>query len=180
MLIGFTGPQSTGKSTLLSRMSLDLHFNKCTFIKEVTRKVARRGCAINDSGDNVTQLFILNEHLNNHFTSGCMVLDRCIVDGLVYTEYLHDTGKVDSWVVEYARELYTMLLKRLDIILYPDPEDVPLVDDGVRSVNSDFRESIIERYDKLFASDVLFASKCVVLSGDVDSRIKTIKHNLRF
>ena len=66
MLISFTGAQSTGKSTLLDLMARDEHFRKCSFVKEVTRKVARRGLNINAHGNDMTQLFILSEHLYNH------------------------------------------------------------------------------------------------------------------
>lgn len=192
MLIGFTGAQSTGKSTLLNQMFNDTSFRKCSFIKEVTRKVARRGLNINELGDNVTQLFILNEHLINHHLAGCTILDRCILDGWVYTQYLHEQGKVDKWVLDYAWKLLTLLVPKLDIIFYTDPVDVPLVDDKVRSVDKTFREEIIRIYMELLSGEnyypdvetmSLIRSRTVFLSGDVTTRYKTIEktistHNL--
>lgn len=192
MLIGFTGAQSTGKSTLLNQMFNDTSFRKCSFIKEVTRKVARRGLNINELGDNVTQLFILNEHLTNHHLTGCTILDRCILDGWVYTQYLHEQGKVDKWVLDYAWKLLTLLVPKLDIIFYTDPVDVPLVDDKVRSVDKTFREEIIRIYMELLSGEnyypdvetiSLIRSRTVFLSGDVTTRYKTIEktistHNL--
>ena len=179
MLISFTGAQSTGKSTLLERMVSDVKFRKCSFIKEVTRKVARQGVNINDSGDNITQLLILSEHINNHIMRGCTVLDRCIVDGLIYTEWLYNEGKVDKWVYEYAVNLHNALLPKLDIIFYTNPVDVPLVNDGQRSVNKEFREGIIQLYNEYYERNTIAKDKTVTLSGTVDQRYKTITNTLK-
>lgn len=179
MLISFTGAQSTGKSTLLERMVSSARFRKCSFVKEVTRKVARQGVDINDSGNNITQLLILSEHINNHIKKGCIVLDRCIVDGLIYTEWLYDQGKVDKWVYEYAVNLHNVLLPKLDIIFYTNPEDVPLVDDGQRSINKEFREGIINLYNDYYEYNTLARDKTIVLAGTVDERMKQITETFK-
>lgn len=184
MLIGFTGAQSTGKSTLLKQMSIDDMFRKCSFVKEVTRKVAARGLDINDQGTTLTQLFILNEHLNNHtLHEKCTVLDRCIIDGYIYTKYLHETKRVDDWVLEYAINLRNYIASRIDVLLYTDPEDVKLVDDGVRSVDQQFRTRIIELYDEFLSDEKLLlnimpVTKIVKLSGDVSQRMDQIKQTI--
>ena len=184
MLIGFTGPQSSGKSTLLQSMHTSDKFRKCSFVKEVTRKVASKGLAINQSGDNLTQLHILNEHLNNHTHNGeCTVLDRCIIDGYIYTDYLHSIGLVDSWVLDYAGKLLSLLGPQLSVVLYTDPADVNLVDDGVRSTDSSFRNTIIEMFDD-FISDTALLQKVipnanvVKLSGDVNTRLRLIEQSI--
>ena len=184
MLIGFTGAQSTGKSTLLEQMSIDDAFRKCSFVKEVTRKVASKGLDINDRGSTLTQLFIMNEHLNNHtLTENCTVLDRCVIDGYISTKYLHETKRVDDWVLDYATHLRNFIASRIDVLLYTDPGDVKLVDDGVRSVNKQFRQRIIQLYDDFLSDDQLIANimpvtKIVRLSGDVSSRMEQIKQSI--
>ena len=178
MLIGFTGAQSTGKSTLLQAMVEDDEYRKCSFVKEVTRKVAGKGLNINDAGDNVTQLFILSEHLYNHHTAeDCMVLDRCIIDGYIYTRWLYEQGKIDDWVYVYACQLHDILIKKLDLVLYTDPADVQLVDDGVRSVDIEFRNDIIRLYDE-YLNTRCHSVKIVKLTGDVPTRLNTIKQSI--
>ena len=195
MLISFTGAQSTGKSTLLNKMVSDSSYRKCSFIKEVTRKVARNGLNINEQGDNVTQLFILNEHLNNHHLNGNAILDRCILDGFIYTKYLHDINKVDDWVLEYSINMFKLLAPKLDIIFYTDPTDIPIEDDNIRSLNPVFRDYIINEYNNLLFEnnskipDILsgcdellntIRSKTIKLNGSVSERYKTIITNLKF
>lgn len=186
MLIGFTGAQSTGKTTLLNRMVNDTNYRKCSYVKEVTRKVARYGLNINELGDNETQLFILSEHLTNHHLKGCNVLDRCILDGWVYTHYLYEQGKVDKWVATYATNLLKVLSTKLDVVFYTDPTDVPLVDDNVRSVDRSFREGIIHKYNQLLFEENApeeyvksIRDKTVVLSGTIDQRYNILKDTLK-
>ena len=90
MLVGFTGAQCTGKTTLLKLLKSEptkdgvyAYGDKWGFVDEVTRKVMKQGHSINRDGDDITQLFILSEHLRNHTTGVDMVLDRCILDGYV-------------------------------------------------------------------------------------------------
>ena len=189
MLIGFTGAQSTGKTTLLNRCKEDfdnsLNPPVWKFVDEVTRKVMRAGWSINEDGDNLTQLFILKEHLQNHTVpkSEKWILDRCILDGYIYTKWLYGQDAVDKWVLTYASNLLSLLGKQLDIIFYTEPGDIPIEDDGERSINADFRNEIIEEYEDLMTCSLstpgrdTWRKKIVRLSGTVDERMRTIyKH----
>ena len=179
MLISFTGAQSTGKSTLLNQMVCDEYFRKCSFVKEVTRKVASRGLNINTHGNDTTQLFILSEHLyNHHVEDKCMVLDRCIIDGYIYTKWLYEQGSISEWVYKYCCQLHTLLINRLDVVFYTHPDDVPLEDDGVRSVDVQFRNDIINSYNEYIETRNI-KPEFVVLRGDVNTRLRSIKDTLK-
>ena len=180
MLVSFTGAQSSGKSTLLTECSNMSQFRKWNLVKEVTRKVARiHNVNINEAGSDETQLFILNEHLCNHNLRGDSILDRCIVDGLVYTKYLHEQGNVSEWVVKYAENLYNTLLPKLDVIFYTDPRDVPIHDDGQRSVDHAFRDNIITKFEDILTYNLHPDVEVVRLIGDVRQRLDTILEVLK-
>ena len=67
MVISFTGAQSTGKSTLLKAITGSESFKSFKFIPEVTRLVKKKyKLDINEKGDGMTQLAILNAHLENY------------------------------------------------------------------------------------------------------------------
>jgi nicotinamide riboside kinase len=178
MLISFTGAQSSGKTTLLRECKNLYQQPEWNYVDEVTRKVKREGHSINLDGNDITQLFILNEHLNNHVNNKNSIMDRCILDGYVYTSCLSRRGKVSDWVTRYACDLMNLLIDRLDIIFYTQPEDVPLIDDGTRSVDREFRQDIINRYEDLFAQDYYWMDKLVRLSGTVDDRMETIQFTI--
>lgn len=178
MLIGFTGAQCTGKSTLLNHcMQLDIGAD-FKFIDEVTRKVKRDGHQINLDGNDITQLFILNEHLNNHTKQGDWILDRCILDGYIYSSCLSRKGIVSDWVTRYACDLMMLLVDKIDIIFYTQPEDVPLIADGTRSIDLNFRQDIINRYEDLFAQDYYWMDRVIRLYGSVEDRLDTIKETI--
>jgi predicted ATPase len=195
MLISFTGAQSTGKTTLLNECCQSPAFRKFHCVPEVTRKVAReQHVDINEGGGDITQLFILNEHLRNHYIKGPALLDRCILDGWVYTDYLFDQGKVSLWVRDYAQQLYRKLLTQLDVIFYTDPEDIPIEDDGQRSTDKNFRSDIIRGFEYEIASRPwgilaeipidtvkgLISNPVIVrLEGDVVTRMKTILKTIK-
>jgi predicted ATPase len=183
MIISFTGAQSTGKTTLLTKCK-EL-YPDYEFVDEVTRLVKREyNVDINEGGTDITQLLIINQHIQNAFrhipeNKKGVIMDRCIVDGLVYTTYLAVEDKVSRWVAEYARNVFNLLINRVDKIFYTWPGDVPLVDDGERSANNEFRDKIITTFDLLFETykDTM-KDKLIILKGTVDERLNLIKETL--
>ena len=114
MLISFTGAQSSGKTTLLNHLNDHSNVVPWKVIPEVTRKLKRQGFNINDDSSNYidTQIAILADHLNNIFsyanTDMNTILDRCIVDGYIYTRYFRREGKVD----EFTDKMFSYMLKK--------------------------------------------------------------------
>jgi thymidylate kinase len=183
MIISFTGAQSTGKTTLLTKCK-EL-YPDYEFVDEVTRLVKRTyNVNINEGGNDITQLLIINQHIQNTFKQMSdnkkgIIMDRCIVDGLVYTTYLAVENKVSRWVAEYARNVFDILITRIDKIFYTWPGDVPLIDDGERSVNNEFRDKIINTFDLLFETyKDMTKDKLIILKGTVDERLNLIKETL--
>jgi len=171
MLISFTGAQSSGKTTLLN------HWNDCTnhwnVVPEVTRKLKRQGFKINDDSSNYidTQIAILTDHLNNIFsysnTDMNTILDRCLVDGFVYTRYFRMNGKVDEFTDKVFSYMLNKYISRYDYIFYTSPYDVALINDGERSISESFRNRIIKLYEELILNKY---PNVFVLEGSVESR----------
>ena len=185
MNITFTGPQSSGKTTLLKAMRYSGGiFDKFFYIDEVTRKI-RDECnvSINEEGANdITQLLIINEELKNLFTCGSMgdwcrgvVHDRCLLDGLVYTEYFYDKKLVTQSVWQQASQYWYRFHSKYDIILYPNPHEIELVDDGERSIDVNFRNAIIDKYETYYLNQFAWKERVVVLSGSIEERLSKIE-----
>jgi nicotinamide riboside kinase len=184
MLVSFTGAQSTGKTTLLNACK-EIYSSDYGFVDEVTRLVRREhNVPINEEGTDITQLFIINKHIENAYAvypegKKGMILDRCIVDGLVYTGYLALEGKVSKWVFKYAKNVFDLLLPKVDKIFYTNPSDVELVADGERSVDLEFRRKIIDLFELVFEMyDDKLKNKLIVLKGTVEERMEQIKIHL--
>lgn len=178
MLISFSGAQSTGKSTLLQACKKLPIFKGYTFVDEVTRRVKKEaGVEINNTAANYdyAQILIIADHVKNTTLKNA-VLDRCILDGFVYTQYLYDMRKVSSWTYEFAQAAYLDLVNRYDIVFYTDPS-IPLVDDGVRSIDLEFRTSIVEHFNvelKFLRERAAHKKRIIRVKGSPEQRLKTV------
>jgi nicotinamide riboside kinase len=173
MLISFSGAQSTGKSTLLKMWQEAIP--EWDYIPEVTRLVKREyDLPINEDGNDLTQTMIMGEHLRNAFIKRekHAILDRCSLDGLVYTHWLCDNKKVSVGAYSHARYVFDNTIDKYDLIIYTSPEDVPVVDDGERSINIKFREEIIELFEQYLIT--IPERKLLRVRGDVRQRIDQI------
>ena len=180
MLISFSGAQSTGKSTLLNLWQEAVP--EWSYVPEVTRLVRREyNLPINEDGNDLTQTMIMGEHLHNAFIKRDKhaILDRCSLDGLVYTHWLCDRGSVSMGTYSHARYVFDNTIEKYDLIIYTSPEDVPVVDDGERSINIKFREEIIDLFEQYLKS--VPEQKVLRVRGDVEERtrqIKTVFHKI--
>jgi predicted ATPase len=180
-LFTFTGAQSTGKTTLLNKVK-ELYPNRFEYVTEVTRRIQRLGVSINDDAKNydLTKSLIIGDHLINYMkvheqreeNVTDILLDRCIVDGYIYTKYFYEQDKVSRTVMDFAEYWFKELTPKYDVIFYTNPSDVKLVDDGVRSTSSGFRERIIELYNTEFIDK--YDNICT-LNGSVEERIEVMK-----
>jgi|TARA_R110000796_G_scaffold32630_3_gene85296 nicotinamide riboside kinase len=174
MKLAFTGAQSTGKTTLLKELKRDPDFSlKFDFRDEITRRMQKKGLSINESGNDITQLLIMNSHIKNTLIDN-VIMDRCALDGLVYTDWMYRKGKIQQWVIEYADNVFKMLIDRYDYIFYLVPE-FDIEDDGVRSTDIDFRNEIVilfEQYIKAWNIPV------IKLTGTVEQRLNKIKETI--
>jgi nicotinamide riboside kinase len=181
MRVSFTGAQSTGKTTLLNKCKEV--YKDYKFVDEVTRYVRKTyDVKINEIGGTETQLYILAEHIKNHLKPDeNLILDRCILDGYVYTKYQVVNGKVSEQVLHAFNGVFAVLFDKLDYIFYTDPSDVKLVDDGERSVDYKFRDDIIFLFEDLinYKMSPKNREKVIRLSGTVEERMKIIEEYLK-
>tara|TARA_R110001632_G_scaffold90736_1_gene194745 strand:+ start:1200 stop:1781 length:582 start_codon:yes stop_codon:yes gene_type:complete len=183
MIISFTGAQSTGKTTLLNNIrSLNPFYIE--YVAEVTRRIKREfNLPINESGGDLTQTMIMSDHIANVYQKyNCdnVILDRCALDGIVYTQWLYNKGKVSKEVLQWAKKIYNTLIGEYDVIFVTSPADVPLVDDGERSIDKKFREEIIDIFD-MYIDDMKIYSEgenVFAVKGTVEERMKYIKNIL--
>ena len=186
MIFSFTGAQCTGKTTLLKHLYKENGDYPFVFIPEVTRLIRREyNMPINESGDDLTQMLIMTEHIRNVFRDRAdhivrsihQIFDRCALDGIVYSEWLLNEGKISRSCYEGCELIWKKLKNRYDVIFYTNPEDVKLVDDGERSVDKRFRDQIIDIFN-MYLDRKDFEAEVVELKGSVKDRLKTIKSTL--
>jgi nicotinamide riboside kinase len=174
MIIAFTGAQSSGKSTLLNKMKEDVYFKDWHFEPEITRTLKEKyDVPINESGTCFTQMVTIHSHIDNFLRNknkNC-IFDRCALDAFVYTTYACYKNKESDALGKYAEYVFEQLKSKYDIIFYTDPS-IPLVDDGVRSIDGEFRNKIIDLFE--FYMGEYNMTNVVRLVGSVDERYNII------
>lgn len=177
MIVSFTGAQSTGKTTLLNQMRNWECLKDYTFIDEITRSIKKKGMSINEKGNDDTQTAIMHAHIENLKKGNNLVLDRCSLDGVVYTHYLYLHGKVSKDTFDYARQVFFGTCLMYDKIFYLKPE-FDIVEDGVRSNSVQFRDEIASIFEGYIADFNLRKYNVVELTGSVEERLEAVKKEM--
>ena len=141
--VALVGASSTGKTTVYELLKNKLP--KYEFINESTRTVASYGFPINELGTSETQLAISSFHLEALLNPGNMILDRCYMDLLVYSKFM---DKISVETYNYIEATWNRLKNEYTHYVY-FPIEFESVDDGVRSVNEDWRKKIDEEFQLL-------------------------------
>ena len=112
----------------------------------------------------------MQEHIVNAFMYDNMITDRTALDGLVYTSYLHRTGKVSTETLIRVRNIFNKVWPKYNYVFYIEPE-FGIVDDGVRSVDIKFRNEIADLFETIIDKEKLSVRR---ISGSVRTRVTTI------
>lgn len=156
MRIAITGTHSTGKTTLVNRLACRKEFKEFVESYSNTRRLGKLGLPINCERGEVedpvkefddTQELVLTHHLKD-LLNPKLIADRCLIDGLAYTQYLNTRGQVSNHTLELFGQLTSNFAHSYDIIFYS-----PIVGraeaDGVRDVDESFRIGVDKIIQKL-------------------------------
>ena len=141
--IALVGASSTGKTTVYELLKNKLP--KYEFINESTRTVGSYGFPINEAGTSETQLAISSFHLEALLKPGNVILDRCYMDLVVYSNFMDNISKEAH---NYIEDTWNRVKNEYTHYIY-FPIEFKSVDDGVRSVNEEWREKIDKEFQAL-------------------------------
>ena len=165
MRISISGSHSTGKSTVINALAqIPSITERFTIKNEVLRDIKKLGININEYGTDSTQLLVMSKFLE-YSTIPNTILDRCALDGLVYTTYLYEKNQVKKSTLRIAEAIFENV--RYDLYFYIAPE-FNIVPDGVRSENFEFRDRVAELFEEYMVSYKLNAIR---LTGSVKERV---------
>ena len=140
--IALVGASSTGKTTVYELLKNKLP--KYEFVNESTRTVGSYGFPINEFGTDATQLAISSFHLEALLKPGNMVLDRCYMDLIVYSGHMD----INDSTKNYIEDTWHRVKNEYTYYVY-FPIEFESVDDGVRSIDEEWREDIDKSFKKL-------------------------------
>ena len=164
MKIAISGAHSQGKTTLINYLQNLGTLTEFDFMTSLTRGMQKAGYNINEDGDEVTQLAIMAKHFQRLSCKNEVIYDRCALDGYAYSMSLVK----DLRILDIIRDMFLVMIDRYDIIFYVEPE-LDLVEDGQRTINKDFFDSVVQSFDCIIKS---YAIPVVRLSGSVEERAR--------
>ena len=141
--VALVGASSTGKTTVYELLKNKLP--KFEFINESTRTVGSYGFPINEAGTSETQLAISSFHLEALLRPGNMILDRCYMDLIVYSTFM---DKISNQAHDFIEDTWNRVKNEYTHYIY-FPIEFKSVDDGVRSVNEEWREKVDKEFQLL-------------------------------
>jgi nicotinamide riboside kinase len=100
--------------------------------------------------------------------------DRTALDGLVYSAYLYNKNQISANTLKYVREVFNKVWHSYDYVFYIEPE-FEIVDDGVRSINKEFRDEITGLFRVTIDRENLSMLR---VKGSVRNRVNTIIDHL--
>lgn len=168
--IVFTGAQGTGKTTVLNQIEA----SGKRVITEVVRNLASKGVKINKDGDEKGQAAIFKEYekLLGEITAEGYFSDRCLIDVVAYTMYLHETGKVsEKFLNKQIKTLQKFREANPDITYCYFPIEFPVVADGVRDMDEEFRAAIDRNIQKLMQ---ICGVQPIYIRGSIEDRLQKI------
>jgi hypothetical protein len=166
--VALVGASSVGKTTVTELLKNELP--EFDFISESTRTVARYGFPINEAGTSETQLAISSFHLEALLKPKDLILDRCYLDLVVYSNYMDNISDSAS---NYILDTWTRVYSQYTHFIY-FPIEFKSVDDGVRSVNEEWRTKIDNQFRNNLEAIKTLGGDYLTVTGSPKERVKQI------
>jgi hypothetical protein len=170
MKIAVVGTQCVGKSTYIQDFLAKWPMYK-TPEKTYRDLVKEKGISINKLGTEESQQLILNflvDQSMEYSKSDHVIFDRCVLDNLAYSSWLHLNGKVSEKFLDSSRILVRETLKMYDILFFlplTKTSPVEIVEDGIRDTDPVYREEI-DNIFKVFNQSYLQGDGRLFPKGD--------------
>jgi len=174
MKIGFTGTMSVGKTTLVNVLKELPEFENYKFATERSKYLRDLGIPLNTDSTLKGQTIFLAERCSELICDN-IITDRTVIDVMAFTLCANSISSSDADIFEqYASNF----IKEYDWIFYVSPVGVPIEDNNVRTIDSNYRELINNMIYYLCSEYKHNIQNFGIISGSTEDRIKQIKSYL--
>ena len=168
MKIGLTGTMSVGKTTLAKALGeLDM-FKDYPIQTERSKYLRDLGVALNTDSTLKGQLVFAAER-SIELMQENIITDRTVYDVCAFTLSAESIGWTNK---RYFTELLMSLRDEYDLIIYVSPEGVDIEDNGVRTVDADYRSKIDTTIREML--NEYKHKNLLTVKGTTEERIATI------
>lgn len=166
--VALVGASSVGKTTVSELLKNELP--EFDFVNESTRTIAKYGFPINEAGTSETQLAISSFHLEALLSPKDLILDRCYLDLVVYSNHMNN---ISDSANNYILNTWTRVYDQYTHFIY-FPIEFKSVDDGVRSVNEEWRTKIDLHFKASLEALKVLGKDYLTVTGSPKQRVEQI------
>jgi nicotinamide riboside kinase len=168
MKIGLTGTMSVGKTTLVNALKQIDQFKDYETATERSKYLRDLGVALNTDSTLKGQLVFAAER-SIELMHDNIITDRTVYDVCAFTLSAKSIGWTEK---RYFTELLMQLRDDYDVIIYVSPEGVDIEDNGVRTIDAEYRDKIDNTISEMLISYP--PKKLITVKGTTEERINTI------
>ena len=171
MKIGFCGTVSVGKTTLVNALKELPEFADYNFATERSKYLRDLGIPLNTDSTLKGQIIFLAERSSELFAED-IVTDRTVIDVMAFTRL---ANSIPYFMADALNDAVSHLIREYDYIFYVSPEGVLLEDNGVRTIDTKYRNEVNREIQKLILKHKSKFKSYHELSGTTEERIQKIK-----
>jgi nicotinamide riboside kinase len=168
MRLGLTGTVSCGKTTLVNELIKLEQFKNYEFATERSKYLRDQGIALNTDSTLKGQIVFAAER-SLELMKENIITDRTIYDVCAFTF----SAKSIKWEIKEKFHILMMnLANEYDAVIYVSPEGVDIEDNGLRAIDSEYRNKIDYTIKEMLKSWP--PKKLIEVKGTTEERINTI------
>jgi nicotinamide riboside kinase len=171
MKIGFCGTMSVGKTTLVNALSELPEFADYQFRTERSKYLRDLGIPLNTDSTLKGQFIFMAERSSELYLDN-IITDRTIIDVMAFTRLAYS---IPYYMADALNDASSPLLREYDYIFYVSPEGVELEDNGVRTVDAEYRKEVDKEIKNLLEKYKTKIPNFAELSGTTEERINKLK-----
>ena len=171
MKIGFCGTVSVGKTTLVNALKELPEFADYNFATERSKYLRDLGIPLNTDSTLKGQFIFLAERASELFQEN-IITDRTIIDVMAFTRL---AKSIPYFMGDEFIKAASYMISEYDYIFYVSPEGVEIEDNGVRTIDANYRKEVDKEIQRLLTLYKTKIPRYHELSGTTEERIQKIK-----
>ena len=174
MKIGLCGTMSVGKTTLVKALEYEVEFINYKFTTERSKYLRDLGIPLNTDSTVKGQSIFLAERASELLNEN-IITDRTIIDVMAFAKCADSINEDDA---KKFCDFAATMLKDYDHIFYVSTEGTIIEDNGVRTVDVEYREKIDDTIRGLLFEYRDQIKDFTTISGTTEQRLKQINEVL--
>jgi nicotinamide riboside kinase len=174
MKIGFCGTMSVGKTTLVNALKELPEFSEYYFATERSKYLRDLGIPLNTDSTIKGQFVFLAERASELLRDK-VITDRTVIDVMAFTRLAES---IPYYIGDEVNQSASHLIGEYDYIFYISPEGVEIEDNGVRTTDSEYRNSIDIEIQNILRKYPHKLKGFAALTGTTEERVQKVKQTL--